>query len=105
MIERYDTDRAFNRERYTIHGTSRTRLLAAPYAPLRSKSSTTNINAKQAATEELTNTGFYPQLVNHRKLHHSGLDHPRQHLQLPEPDRHAGHRQNRHHSWSRHHPR
>ncbi|WP_263080117.1 hypothetical protein [Endozoicomonas sp. Mp262] len=58
MIERYDTDRAFNRERYTIHGTSRTSLLAAPYAPLRSKSSTTSINVKQAATEELTNTGF-----------------------------------------------
>ena len=58
MIERYDTDRAFNRERYTIHGTSRTSLLAAPYAPLRSKSSATSINAKQAATEELTNTGF-----------------------------------------------
>ena len=58
MIERYDTDRAFNRERYTIHGTSRTSLLAAPYAPLRSKSSTTSINAKQVATEELTNTGF-----------------------------------------------
>ncbi len=58
MIERYDTDRAFNRERYTIYGTSRTSLLAAPYAPLRSKSSATNINAKQAATEELTNTGF-----------------------------------------------
>ena len=58
MIERYDTDRAFNRERYTIYGTSRTSLLAAPYAPLRSKSSSTSINAKQAATEELTNTGF-----------------------------------------------
>ena len=65
IIERYSTDRRFGDERYTIYGSSRTQLLAAPYAPQRSKSNSANLNAKQAITEELANTGFtatYPDL-------------------------------------------
>ena len=65
IIERYSTNRRFGDERYTIYGSSRTQLLAAPYAPLRSKSNTSALNAKQAITEELANTGFtatYPDL-------------------------------------------
>ncbi len=65
MVERYTGNRRFGQEHYTIHGTSRTQLLAAPYAPQRSKSSTSDLNAKQAISEELTNTGFtasYPNL-------------------------------------------
>ncbi|MGI2026577.1 hypothetical protein [Endozoicomonas acroporae] len=65
IIERYSTDRRFGDERYTLFGSSRTQLLAAPYAPQRSKSNSANLNAKQAITEELANTGFtatYPDL-------------------------------------------
>ncbi len=65
IIERYSTNRRFGDERYTIFGSSRTQLLAAPYAPMRSKSNSANLNAKQAITEELANTGFtatYPDL-------------------------------------------
>ena len=65
IIERYSTDRRFGNERYTVYGSSRSQLLAAPYAPLRSKSSASNLNAKQAISEELNNTGFsvtYPDL-------------------------------------------
>ena len=65
IIERYSTDRRFGNERYTIYGSSRSQLLAAPYAPMRSKSNASNINAKQAITEELQNTRFnviYPDL-------------------------------------------
>ena len=65
IIERYSTNRRFGDERYTLYGSSRTQLLAAPYAPLRSKSNTSALNAKQAITEELANTGFtatYPDL-------------------------------------------
>ncbi|MGO0307486.1 hypothetical protein ACTL6P_12910 [Endozoicomonas acroporae] len=54
IIERYNnTDRRFGAERYTLYGSSRTQLLAAPYAPQRSKSNSTNLNAKQAIIEEL----------------------------------------------------
>ncbi|UYM16183.1 hypothetical protein [Endozoicomonas euniceicola] len=65
MVERYTSRRQFGQEQYSIYGTSRTQLLAAPYAPQRSKSSASNINAKQAISEELSNTGFtaqYPSL-------------------------------------------
>ena len=65
IIERYSTNRRFGDERYTIYGSSRTQLLAAPYAPQRSKSNSANLNAKQAIAEELSNTGFiatYPDL-------------------------------------------
>ncbi|WP_157674040.1 hypothetical protein [Endozoicomonas ascidiicola] len=65
IIERYSTDRRFGNERYTIYGSSRTQLLAAPYAPMRSKSNSSDLNAKQAIIEELANTGFtaiYPDL-------------------------------------------
>lgn len=58
IIERYSTNRRFGDERYTLYGSSRTQLLAAPYAPLRSKSNANALNAKQAITEELANTGF-----------------------------------------------
>ena len=58
IVERYEASRSFNRERYRIHGESRTKLLAAPYAPLRSASETSPINAKQAAIQQLENTGF-----------------------------------------------
>ncbi|WP_419535738.1 hypothetical protein [Endozoicomonas sp.] len=65
IIERYSTNRRFGDERYTLYGSSRTQLLASPYAPQRSKSNSANLNAKQAITEELANTGFtatYPDL-------------------------------------------
>lgn len=65
IVERYTGSRAFGQEKYSIYGTSRTQLLAAPYAPKRSKSNSSNLNAKQAITEELANTGFsalYPEL-------------------------------------------
>ena len=65
IVERYSTDRRHGDERYTIYGSSRTQLLASPYAPQRSKSNGANLNAKQAITEELANTGFtatYPNL-------------------------------------------
>ena len=69
IIERYSTNRHFGDERYTIYGSSRTQLLAAPYVPQRSKSNTTALNAKQAITEELApfieESGFtatYPDL-------------------------------------------
>ena len=58
MIERYSHETVFADERYTINGVSRTQLLAAPYAPLRSKSNGAPLNAKQAIVEELENTGF-----------------------------------------------
>ncbi|WP_345194516.1 hypothetical protein [Kistimonas scapharcae] len=58
IVERYEANRSFNRERYRIHGESRTKLLAAPYAPLRSHSESAPINAKQAAIQQLENTGF-----------------------------------------------
>ena len=58
MINRYDTERSFNTERYAITGESRTKMLGAPYAPRRSKTEDDDISAKQAAQAELTNTGF-----------------------------------------------
>ena len=58
IVERYEASRSFNRERYRIQGESRTKLLAAPYAPLRSDSESSPINAKQAAIQQLENTGF-----------------------------------------------
>ncbi len=58
MVTRYNAERTFNRERYRIAGESRTRLLSAPYAPLRSKTEINAISAVQAAEAELTNTGF-----------------------------------------------
>ncbi|WP_281647952.1 hypothetical protein [Parendozoicomonas sp. Alg238-R29] len=58
MVTRYDSERRFNNERYRIAGESRTRLLSAPYAPLRSKTEDNAISAVQAAEAELTHTGF-----------------------------------------------
>ncbi len=68
IIERYSTNRRFGDESYTLYGSSRTQLLAAPYAPQRSNSNSANLNAKQAITEELANTGFtatYPDLSDY----------------------------------------
>ncbi len=58
MVESFSAQHSFNRERYSIRGQSRTRLLSEPYAPLRTKTETSPINAKQAAQAELTDTGF-----------------------------------------------
>ena len=58
MVTRYNTERSFNNEQYRISGESRTRLLAGPYAPSRTKTETNDISAVQAAEAELTNTGF-----------------------------------------------
>lgn len=58
MIERYRQRRQFANQRYTVEGVSRTQLLASPYAPLRAKLMSSDIGAKQAAQEELLNTGF-----------------------------------------------
>ncbi len=58
MVTGYDTERSFNNEQYRISGESRTRLLAAPYAPSRTKTETNDISAVQAAESELINTGF-----------------------------------------------
>ena len=58
MVTRYDAEKRFGSEHFRISGESRTRLLSAPYAPLRSKTEDSAISAVQAATAELTNTGF-----------------------------------------------
>ena len=58
MVTRYDAERRFGEERFRISGESRTRLLSAPYAPLRTKTEGSAISALQAAEAELTNTGF-----------------------------------------------
>ncbi|MTI11619.1 hypothetical protein, partial [Sansalvadorimonas verongulae] len=54
MVTQYDAERTFGVERYRIAGESRTRLLSAPYAPLRSKTEGSAISAIQAAEAELT---------------------------------------------------
>ncbi|MCL6268623.1 hypothetical protein M3P05_01475 [Sansalvadorimonas sp. 2012CJ34-2] len=58
VINRYNAQRSFNQERYTVQGESRTRLLTEPYAPPRTKTGASTINAKQTAEAELNNTGF-----------------------------------------------
>lgn len=58
LIERYSGTGKLADERYTLTGVSRTQLLAAPYAPARSKVNTADINAELAASNELINTGF-----------------------------------------------
>ena len=65
IIKRYSANRRFGDERYTLYSSSRTQLLAAPYAPQRSKSNSANLNAMQAISEEQASTGFaatYPDL-------------------------------------------
>lgn len=58
LIERYSTQGKFPSERFTVTGVSRTQLLAEPYAPKRSAVNAADINAVQAATDQLENTGF-----------------------------------------------
>lgn len=58
LVERYSTQGQFPSERFTVTGVSRTQLLAEPYAPKRSAVNAVDINAVQAATDQLENTGF-----------------------------------------------
>lgn len=58
VIESYSSIGKFPAERYTIKGASRTQLLAEPYAPKRSGVNAVSINARQAAEDQLLNTGF-----------------------------------------------
>lgn len=58
MIERFSQQRDHADDRYTIHGVSRTQYLAAPYAPRRSKRNAAQLNAVQAADEELDGTAY-----------------------------------------------
>tara|TARA_R110000751_G_scaffold276691_1_gene377841 strand:+ start:4328 stop:6091 length:1764 start_codon:yes stop_codon:yes gene_type:complete len=58
LIERYSGTGKLADERYSLTGASRTQLLAAPYAPVRSQVNTAAINAELAASNELINTGF-----------------------------------------------
>ena len=58
VIESYSRAGKFPAERYTIKGASRTQMLAEPYAPKRSAVNAVNINARQAAEDQLENTGF-----------------------------------------------
>lgn len=58
VIESYSSAGKFPAERYTIKGASRTQLLAEPYAPKRSAVNAVSINARQAAEDQLLDTGF-----------------------------------------------
>ncbi|MGF6695226.1 hypothetical protein M2318_005327 [Metapseudomonas resinovorans] len=58
LVERYSRQVKFPGERYSITGASRTQLLAEPYAPKRSAVNGANLNARQAAEEQLQFTGF-----------------------------------------------
>lgn len=58
LVERYSRQLKFPTEAYSITGASRTQLLAAPYAPLRTGLNAAPITALQAATEQLLYTGF-----------------------------------------------
>lgn len=58
IVERYSTQGKFPSERFSVTGVSRTQLLAEPYAPKRSAVNAVDINAVQAASDQLENTGF-----------------------------------------------
>src|SRR3990167_4801327 len=58
LVERYSSTAKFPAERFSISGNSRTQLLAAPYAPMRSAVNAVDINARQAAEDQLLFTGF-----------------------------------------------
>lgn len=58
MVERYSSTAKFPAERFSISGNSRTQLLAEPYAPKRSAVNAVDINARQAAEDQLQFTGF-----------------------------------------------
>lgn len=58
LVESYSRNRKFPSEAYSIKGATRTQLLAAPYAPLRTSLNSAPITSAQAAEAELLNTGF-----------------------------------------------
>ncbi|MCJ0877752.1 hypothetical protein MRX33_09420 [Pseudomonas sp. JI-2] len=58
LVERYSGQGKFPSERYSINGVSRSQLLAEPYASKRSAVNSVAINARQAAEDQLLNTGF-----------------------------------------------
>lgn len=58
VVERYSRQLRFPTEAYTITASTRSQLLAAPYAPARTALNAAPINAAQAATEQLLYTGF-----------------------------------------------
>lgn len=58
LVERYSSTAKFPAERFSISGNSRTQLLAEPYAPKRSAVNAVDINARQAAEDQLQFTGF-----------------------------------------------
>ncbi|MBX9762887.1 MAG: hypothetical protein K2Y24_07645 [Pseudomonadaceae bacterium] len=58
LVERYSSTAKFPAERFSISGSSRTQLLAEPYAPKRSAVNAVDINARQVAEDQLQFTGF-----------------------------------------------
>lgn len=58
LVERYSRNRKFPATAYSISGSTRSQLLAEPYAPLRTHLNGAAITARQAAEAELLNTGF-----------------------------------------------
>lgn len=58
LVERYSSTAKFPAERFSISGSSRTQLLAEPYAPKRSAVNAVGINARQVAEDQLQFTGF-----------------------------------------------
>lgn len=58
LVERYTRSRKFPVEAYSITGSTRTQLLAEPYAPARTGLNAAPLTARQAAEEQLLHTGF-----------------------------------------------
>lgn len=58
LVERYSRALKFPTEAYSISGSSRTQLLAEPYAPLRTGLNAAPITARQQCEAELLYTGF-----------------------------------------------
>ncbi|WP_315807774.1 hypothetical protein [Pseudomonas sp. C9-3] len=58
LVERYSGSGKHGSERYSISGSSRTQLLAAPYAPARSGMNTAALNARNVVDDQLEFTGF-----------------------------------------------
>ncbi|WP_425328400.1 hypothetical protein [Pseudomonas nitroreducens] len=58
LVDSWSSTAKHPAERYSIKGSSRTKLLADPYAPKRSGMNTAQLNARQVIDEQLYNTGF-----------------------------------------------
>lgn len=58
LVERYSGTGRLGSERYTISGSSRTQLLASPYAPARSGMNTVGLTARNVVDDQLEFTGF-----------------------------------------------